>query len=322
MTFDFSTIQYYLNQIGQYPLLKSEQEQEYGTQIQQMMAIMARKQVLAESLDREPTLEELADELQQSIAEIRAVFRRGDRAKSKMLAHNLRLVVSIAKKRRLKYNAEDFLDLLQAGSMGLDCAAEKFDPDRGYKFSTYATWWIRQFVAREVMNNGRTVRIPVHRYEQWYRMHKVRRELTVRLNRSPTLEELADAMGMCVEQLTQLAETFRAIDSLDRPITPDSDDSLINFVDEQLDTAANRMPIEVVEQSLLQDTINQALNVLTSQEQTVIRLRFGLDDNHSMTLEAIGSMLNLTRERIRQIEVKAKQKLEKNSALRQYFSDE
>jgi RNA polymerase sigma factor (sigma-70 family) len=322
MTFDFSTIQYYLNQIGQYPLLRPEQEQEYGTQIQQMMAIMAQKEALAKLLDREPTLEELADELQQSIAEIRSILRRGDRAKSNMIAHNLRLVVSVAKKRCLKYNAEDFLDLLQAGSMGLDRAAEKFDPYRGYKFSTYATWWIRQFVAREVMDNGRTVRIPVHRYEKWYRMHKVRRELTVRLNRSPTIEELADALEMCIEQLTQLVEAFRPIDSLDRRITPDSDDSLINFVDEQLDTAANKVPTEFVEQSLLQDIINQALNALTSREQTVIRLRFGLDSGHSMTLEAIGSMLNLTRERIRQIEVKAKRKLEKNSALRQYFSDQ
>lgn len=317
----FSTIRDYLIQIGRYPLLTENQEQEYGTHIQQMMAIVTRKQALAESLNREPTLDELARELERSIPEIQAILRRGDRAKSKMIAHNLRLVVSIVKKRCLKYNAEDFLDLLQAGSMGLDRAAEKFDPDRGFKFSTYATWWIRQFVARESMDNGRTVRIPVHLHEKWHRMRKVHRQLTIRFGRSPTLEELANALEMRVEQLNKLTETFRPIDSLDRPITTDSDDPLVNFIDEQIDTTAHETPTETVDQILLRETIEQALGTLTSQQQTVMRLRFGLEGD-PMTLEQVGQILNLTRERIRQIESKAKKILRCHPELQQYFPNE
>lgn len=316
----FSTIRHYLIQIGRYPLLKPHQEQEYGIQIQKMMAIVARKQTLAKSLKRDPTLEELAHDLQQPVSEIRSILRQGDRAKSKMIAHNLRLVVSIIKKRCMSYTTEDFLDLIQAGSLGLDRAAEKFDPSRGYKFSTYATWWIRQFIAREVMDNGRSVRIPVHLHEKWHRMRQVQRQLTIRLGRSPTIEELAEDLEVPIEQLTKLIEIFRPIDSLDRPITPDSDDPLLNFIDEQLDTTVCDAPIEFVERSLQQATIAQALDTLTAQEQTVIRLRFGLDDE-PMTLEAIGQILNLTRERIRQIEAKAKRKLEQNSELQQFFLD-
>lgn len=316
----FSTIRHYLIQIGRYPLLKPHQEQEYGTQIQKMMKIVARKQTLAKLLNRDPTLEELAHDLQQSVSEIKAILRQGDRAKSKMIAHNLRLVVSIIKKRCMNYTTEDFLDLIQAGSLGLDRAAEKFDPSRGYKFSTYATWWIRQFIAREVTDNGRTVRIPVHLHEKWHRMRKIQGQLTIRLGRSPTVEELANDLEVPVEQLTKLIEIFRPIDSLDRPITSDSDDPLLNFIDEQLDTTVSDAPVEFVEHSLRQATIAHALSTLTPQEQTVIRLRFGLDGN-PMTLEAIGQILNLTRERIRQIEAKAKRKLEKNSELQQLFPD-
>lgn len=318
MAIIFSTIRDYLTQIGRYPLLTEDQEKEYGTQIQQMMAIVTRKQALAKSLDREPTLNELAHELQQSITEIQAILQRGDRAKSKMIEHNLRLVVSIVKKRCLKYTAEDFLDLLQAGSMGLDRAAEKFDPDRGYKFSTYATWWIRQFVAREAMDNGRTIRIPVHLHEKWYRMRKVHRQLTIRFGRSPTSEELADVLEMPVEQLAYLTEVFRSTDSLDRPIAPDSDDPLINLVDQQSDMTAHETPAEVVDQMLLRDMIEQALEALSSKQQTVIRLRFGLEGD-PMTLEQVGQILNLTRERIRQIESKAKKILQRDPELQQYF---
>lgn len=318
MAIIFSTIRDYLTQIGRYPLLTEDQEKEYGTYIQQMMAIVTQKQALAKSLDREPTLNELAHELQQSVPEIQAILRRGDRAKSKMIEHNLRLVVSIVKKRCLKYTAEDFLDMLQAGSMGLDRAAEKFDPDRGYKFSTYATWWIRQFVAREAMDNGRTIRLPVHLHEKWHRMRKVHRQLTIRLGRSPTSEELADVLEMPVEQLAYLTEVFRSIDSLDRPISPDSDDPLMNVVDQQSDITAHEPPTEVVDQMLLRDTIEQALGTLTSKQQTVIRLRFGLEGD-PMTLEQVGQILNLTRERIRQIESKAKKILQRDPELQQYF---
>ena len=320
MTPNFSTIQDYLNQIGRYPLLTKAQEQEYGDHIQQMMAIATRKQALAALLDREPTLDEISQELKISTSEIQAIFRRGDRAKSKMIQHNLRLVVSIIRKRRLRYTIEEFLDLMQAGSIGLDRAAEKFDPKLGYKFSTYASWWVRQFIAREVMDNGRTVRIPVHVYEKWYRMHKVQRQLTIRLSRSPTREELAAELEISVEQLNKLHETFRSIDSLDRPINSDSDDPLINFIDEQSDTTTHDTPAESVDRSLLRQTIEKAIGGLTQNQQTVIRLRLGLDGD-PMTLEQIGQILNLTRERIRQIESKAKKILRRNPELRQYLPD-
>ncbi|BAS59999.1 RpoD family RNA polymerase sigma factor (plasmid) [Leptolyngbya boryana NIES-2135] len=318
MTPNFSSIRDYLNQMGQYPLLTEDEEQEYGTQIQQMMTILTRKQALVQSLDREPTLNELSQALQISTTEIQAILRKGNRAKSKMIQHNLRLVVSVIKKRRLHYSTEDFLDLMQAGRIGLDRAAEKFDPKLGYKFSTYAVWWVRQFIAREVMDNGRSVRIPVHLYEKWHRMHKVHRQLTIRLSRSPTREELAAELEVSIEQLTKLQETFQSIDSLDRPINSDSDDPLINFIDEQIDTSAYETPIESVDRMLLRDSIEQALEGLTQKQQTVIRLRLGLDSD-PMTLEQIGQILNLTRERIRQIEAKAKKILQRNPNLQQYF---
>lgn len=318
MTPNFSSIRDYLNQMGQYPLLTEDEEQEYGTQIQQMMTILTRKQALVQSLDREPTLNELSQALQISTTEIQAILRKGNRAKSKMIQHNLRLVVSVIKKRRLHYSTEDFLDLMQAGRIGLDRAAEKFDPKLGYKFSTYAVWWVRQFIAREVMDNGRSVRIPVYLHEKWHRMHKVHRQLTIRLSRSPTREELAAELEVSIEQLTKLQETFQSIDSLDRPINSDSDDPLINFIDEQIDTSAYETPIESVDRMLLRDSIEQALEGLTQKQQTVIRLRLGLDSD-PMTLEQIGQILNLTRESIRQIEAKAKKILQRNPNLQQYF---
>lgn len=318
MTPNFSSIRDYLNQMGQYPLLTEDEEQEYGTQIQQMMTILTRKQALVQSLDREPTLNELSQALQISTTEIQAILRKGNRAKSKMIQHNLRLVVSVIKKRRLHYSTEDFLDLMQAGRIGLDRAAEKFDPKLGYKFSTYAVWWVRQFIAREVMDNGRSVRIPVHLHEKWHQMHKVHQQLTIRLSRSPTREELAAELEVSIEQLTKLQETFQSIDSLDRPINSDSDDPLINFIDEQIDTSAYETPIESVDRMLLRDSIEQALEGLTQKQQTVIRLRLGLDSD-PMTLEQIGQILNLTRERIRQIEAKAKKILQRNPNLQQYF---
>lgn len=321
MTPNLSSIRDYLNQMGQYPLLTEDEEQEYGTQIQQMTAIVTQKQALAQSLDREPTPEELSQVLEISATEIQAILRKGDRAKSKMIQHNLRLVVSVIKQRRLCYTTEDFLDLMQAGRIGLDRAAEKFDPNLGYKFSTYAVWWVRQFIAREVMDNGRSVRIPVHLHEKWHRMHKVHRQLTIRLSRSPTREELAAELEVSIEQLAKLHETFQSIDSLDRPINSDSDDPLINFIDEQIDTPAYETPIESVDRRLLRDTIEQALAGLTQNQQTVIRLRLGLDGD-PMTLEQIGQILNLTRERIRQLEAKAKKILQRNPNLQQYFFHE
>ncbi|MGG6265369.1 sigma-70 family RNA polymerase sigma factor [Leptolyngbya sp. AN03gr2] len=318
MTPNFGSIQDYLNQMSQHPLLTRSEEQVYGTQIQQMMAILTRKQALAQSLDREPTLEELSQGLEISAAEIQAILRKGDRAKSKMIQHNLRLVVSVIKKQRICYTTEDFLDLMQAGRIGLDRAAEKFNPNLGYKFSTYAVWWVRQFIAREVMDHGRSVRIPVHLHERWHRMHKVHRQLTIRLSRSPTREELATELEMTIEQLAKLHETFQSIDSLDRPINSDSDDPLINFIDEQIDTSAYETPTESVDRTLLRDAIEQAIAGLSQNQQTVIRLRLGLDGD-PMTLEQIGQILNLTRERIRQIEAKAKKILQRNPNLQQYL---
>ena len=283
------SVKIYLKQIGQVALLSGDEETKLAVQ-------MRDAQEAKEALQNEDLTPEVR-------ASYEAVVKQGNKARKRLIEANLRLVVSIAKKYVNK--GMQFLDLIQEGNMGLMKAVEKFDYTKGFKFSTYATWWIKQSITRAIADQARTIRIPVHMVETINKAGRVSRQLLQELGREPTPEEIAEKMGVPVEKINEIQKISQDPVSLEKPIGEEEDSKMIDFIEDN-DTPS---PSALSEATMLNDKLNEVLATLTPRENEVIRRRYGLDDGKPKTLEEVGREFNVTRERIRQIEAKALRKL-------------
>ncbi|MFN7527830.1 MAG: RNA polymerase sigma factor, RpoD/SigA family [Dolichospermum sp.] len=296
--FTADMVRTYLREIGRVPLLSREQEIVYGKQVQQMMVILEAKEALRKEIDHEPSLAEWAAHVNQSETELNHLMVQGRRAKQKMIEANLRLVVAIAKKYQ-KRNME-FLDLIQEGTLGLERGVEKFDPTRGYKFSTYAYWWIRQAITRAIAQQGRTIRLPIHITEKLNKIKKVQRELAQKLGRSPTPVEIAQELELEPAQIREYLNMARQPVSLDVRVGDNQDTELQEMLEDD-----GPSPEYYTTQEFLRQDLNNLLAELTPQQRQVVALRFGLEDGNEMSLAKVGERLNLSRERVRQLEHQA-----------------
>jgi len=291
-------VRVYLQEIGQFPLLTSDQEITYGRQVQQMIAIEQHKDHLSEQLHREPTLAELATFVNKSETEITRILHLGQRAKQKMVTANLRLVVSIAKKYQRR-NLE-FLDLIQEGAIGLQRGVEKFDPNRGYKLSTYIYWWISQAITRAIAEKSRTVRLPIHITEKLNQIKKVQRELFQTLGRRATVTEIAQTLNLQPSQIREYLSAASGTVSLDLKVGDNQDTELSELLSDE-----GISPNEHITQELLRQDLNNLLSSLKPMQREVLILRFGLLDHQEQSLAQIGERLNVSRERVRQIQQQA-----------------
>jgi RNA polymerase primary sigma factor len=300
-------VRMYLKEIGQIPLLTHDLETKYAVQVSN--GRYAKEQL-------EEYQQGILDLEEQDVEELKETIRIAAEAKNKLVEANYRLVVSIAK--RYVGRGLLFLDLIQEGNMGLMRAVDKFDYEKGFKFSTYATWWIRQAITRAVADQARTIRIPVHMVETINKMIRIQRQLIQDLGREPSIEEIADKMGITPEKVQNIQRIAKEPISLEAHVGEEEDSSLGDFISDP-----NALtPHEYMLQEMVKQTLDEVLETLTDREEKVLRLRYGLFDGKNHTLEEVGREFGVTRERIRQIEAKALRKLRspsRQNKLREFY---
>ncbi len=279
----------YLREIGRVPLLTREEEVELAQKVEAGTAAL-------EELGRGVTDAKRGEELE-------GIVQDGDAARARLAVSNLRLVVSIAK--RYMHRGVSFLDLIQEGNIGLMRAVEKFDWRKGYKFSTYATWWIRQAITRAIGDQARTIRVPMHTMEAVQELGHLRREYTREHGAPPTYEQLADLLGTSVERVKKIEQAAAFTTSLERPLSDEDDDTLGDFIADD----SVQSPVQEALQARLRDELRGALAELDPREREILELRYGLLDDHPRTLKEVAAQFEITRERVRQLELKALEKL-------------
>jgi RNA polymerase primary sigma factor len=303
------TVRMYLKEIGRVDLLSVDDERRLAQAIDEGNQAAVKLDAALEG----PAI----DDVEQR--RLLRLVHNGQRAKSELIQANLRLVVSIAK--RYSGRGMQFLDLIQEGNLGLMRAVDKFDHTKGFKFSTYATWWIRQAITRSIADQARTIRIPVHMVESMNRVLRMQRQMHQELEREPTLDELADRCGLAPEKIREILRISQDPLSLDSPVGEEDDSNLADFI-EDLSVDA---PADMATKRMLTQAVEEALGELTEREQEIVRMRFGLDDGQARTLEDVGREFGVTRERIRQIEAKTLAKLRhpmRSQRLKEFLEEE
>ncbi len=302
-------VRLYLQEIGRVPLLGRDEEVSLAQKVQDYMKLLEVRFGLRQDLGRDPTLDEWAERAKQepewvdfTPEKVQQLQRTGDRAKDHMIKANLRLVVSVAKK--YQNRGLELLDLIQEGTLGLERAVEKFDPKKGYRFSTYAYWWIRQGITRAIATQSRTIRLPVHITEKLNKIKKAQRKISQEKGRTPTIEDIAAELEMTPPQVRELLVRVPRSVSLETKVGKDKDTELGDLLETD-----DISPEETMMREALHRDLQHLLADLTSRERDVIRMRFGLGDGRTYSLAEIGRALDLSRERVRQIEAKALQKL-------------
>ncbi len=288
------SIDAYLKEIGRVPLLNADEEIIFGKQVQRYMSCLEKKKELEQESGIILDHQDWAKALSISEEELKQILRRGKQAKNKMIQANLRLVVSVAKK--YQNRGLDLLDLIQEGSLGLERGVEKFDPSKGYKFSTYAFWWIRQAMTRSIATQARTIRLPIHIIDKLNKIRKTRRELSLKLGRTVTTAEIAEELEITLEEIREYLRKAQEPISLNLQLGNEKDSELLELVEDKSLSSQTKLS-----QNMLKEELYKILEELNPKEREVIVLRFGLEDGEEWTLGAIGEKLKLSRERVRQL---------------------